>query len=92
MAEAWCLFDLANSKLSDAQKLTNEAHELLKEDLERVRQERAAFKEITKALNEVHFGSSGKLNVSGKIYKTTLSTLRKDPNSMPGAMFAVGMN
>ena len=82
------MFDVANSKLCDAQKLTIEAHELLKEDLESVRQERAAFEEITKALNEVHFGSSVKLNVGGKIYKTTLSTLLKDPNSMLTAMFS----
>ena len=88
MAEDLSSFDLANSKLSDAKKLTNEAHELLKEDLEKVRQERAAFEEITKTLNEVHFGSSVKLNVGGKIYKTTLATLRKDPNSLLSAMFS----
>ena len=88
MAEDLSLFDLANSKLSSAQKLTTEAHELLKEDLEKVRQERAAFEDLTKTLNEVHFGSSVKLNVGGKIYKTTLSTLRKDPNSMLSAMFS----
>ena len=88
MSEGLSSLDLANSKLSSAQKLTTEAHELLKEDLEKVRQERAAFEEITKALNEVHFGSSVKLNVGGKIYKTTLSTLRKDPNSMLSAMFS----
>ena len=34
MAEDLSLFDVANSKLSDAQKLTNEAHKLLKEDLD----------------------------------------------------------
>ena len=88
MAEDLSLFDVASSKLSDAQKLTIEAHELLKEDLERVRQERAAFEEITKTLKEVHFGRSVKLSVGGKIYKTTLSTLRKDPNSMLSAMFS----
>ena len=84
------MFDLANWKLSNAQKLTTEAHELLKEDVEKVKQERVAFEEITKTLNEVYFGSMAmvKLNVGGKIYKTTLATLRKDQNSMLSAMFS----
>ena len=81
-------FELASAKLSDAQKLTGEAHDLLKKDLEKVRREKAAFEEMTKTLNEVHFGSTVKLNVGGKIYKTTLDTLRKDPDSMLSAMFS----
>ena len=80
--------DLISAKMSDAQKLTGEVHDLLKQDLEKVRQEKAAFEEMTKTLNEVHFGSSVKLNVGGKIYKTTLDTLRRDPDSMLCAMFS----
>ena len=44
--------------------------------------------EITKTLNGVHLASTIKLNVGGKIYKTTLDTLRKDPDSMLCAMFS----
>lgn len=88
MADELRLFDLASVKLTDAQKLTGEAHELLKEDLEKVRREKAVFEELTKTLNEVHFGSTVKLNVGGKMYKTTLSTLRRDPDSMLCAMFS----
>ncbi|CAH3188931.1 unnamed protein product, partial [Porites lobata] len=82
------LFHLANAKLSDAQKLTDEAHDLLKQDLEKVREEKSNFEEMTKTLNQVHFASTVKLNVGGKIYKTTLNTLRKDPDSMLCAMFS----
>ena len=82
------LFELASAKLSDAQKLMAEARELLKQDLNNARQEKSAIEEITKTLNEVHFASKIKLNVGGKIYKTTLDTLRKDPDSMLCAMFS----
>lgn len=82
------LFDLASSKTSDAQRLMSEASDLLRQDLKNVRQEKLAFEEMIKTLNEVHFASTVKLNVGGKIYKTTLATLRKDPDSMLCAMFS----
>ncbi|XP_020609479.1 uncharacterized protein LOC110048052 isoform X3 [Orbicella faveolata] len=82
------LFELASAKLSDAQKLLAEARELLKQDLNNARQEKSAIEEITKTLNAVHFASTIKLNVGGKIYETTLDTLRKDPDSMLCAMFS----
>jgi len=53
-----------------------------------VRQEKSAFEELTKTLSQVHLSSTVKLNVGGKIYKTTLDTLRKDPDSMLCAMFS----
>ena len=70
------------------QKLIKEGRELLQQDLNNARQEKVAIEEITKTLNEVHFASTIKLNVGGKIYKTTLDTLRKDPHSMLCAMFS----
>ena len=82
------LFDLACAKISDTQKLTSEARELLKQDLDNVKEKKSAFEELTKTLNQVHFGSAVKLNVGGKIYKTTLDTLLKDPDSMLCAMFS----
>ena len=82
------LFELASAKLSDAQKLMAEARDLLRQDLNNARQEKSAIEEITKTLSEVHFASTIKLNVGGKIYKTTLDTLRKDPDSMLCAMFS----
>jgi len=60
----------------------------MEQDLDNVEREKSAIDEITKTLNEVHFASTIKLNVGGKIYKTTLDTLRKDPDSMLCAMFS----
>ena len=82
------LFDIACAKISDGQELITKGRELLKQDLENVRREKSAFEEMTKILSDVHFGSTVKLNVGGKIYKTTLDTLRKDPDSMLSAMFS----
>ena len=39
-------------------------------------------------MNDVHFPGTIRLDVGGKIYKTTLDTLRKDPDSMLYAMFS----
>ena len=83
---ALCLFELASAKLFDAQKLMAEARDLLREDPNNGRQEKPAIEEITKTMNEVHLASTIKLNVGGKIYETTLDTLRKDPDSMLCAM------
>ena len=82
------LFEVASEKIANAQKLMNEAKDLLKQDLDSARQEKAAIEEITKTLNQIHFASKIKLNVGGKIYKTTLDTLRKDSDSMLCVMFS----
>ena len=81
-------FELASAKITEAQKLMAEARDILKKDLNNARQEKTAIEEITKTLNQVHFASTIKLNFGGKIYKTTLDTLRKDPDSMLCAMFS----
>ena len=88
LSDAQKLMEVANAKLSDSQTLMAEACDLLKQDLNNARQEKSAIEEITKTLNEVHFASTIMLNVGGKIYKTTLDTLRKDPDSMLCAMFS----
>ena len=82
------LFELACAKVAEAYKLMNEARELVKQDLDNLKEEKTTFEKLSKTLDEVHFGSSVKLNVGGKIYKTTLDTLRKDPGSMLYAMFS----
>ena len=60
----------------------------MKQEAANLRKEREAFEEIRKKLEYVHFAKTVKLNVGGKIYKTSLETLRKDPDSMLAAMFS----
>ena len=43
---------------------------------------------MSKKLNQVHFSSTGKLDVGGQHFTTTVQTLTKDPNSMLAAMFS----
>ena len=87
-AEELSLIELASAKLADAQKLLAEARDLLKRDLNDARHKESAIEEITTTLNELHFANTIRLNVGGKIYETTLDTLRKDPDSMLCAMFS----
>ena len=83
-----CSFDLACPKVAEALQLMNEAPELVKQDLDNLKEEKSAFQKLTKTLDEVHFGSTVKLNVGGKICKTTLETPRNDPDSMLWVMFS----
>ena len=55
-------FDLACAKVAEALQLMNEAPELVKQDLDNLKEEK-----LTKTLDKVHFGSTVKLNVGGKI-------------------------
>ena len=45
-------------------------------------------KEVSKTLSNVHFGENVKIDVGGKIFKTSLKTLRKEPESVLASMFS----
>ena len=60
------LFDLACAKVAEAHKLMNEARELVKQDLDNLKEEKTAFEKLSKTLDEVHFGSSVKFSLRGR--------------------------
>ena len=82
------VFAEVTENIAAAQELMSQAQQQMEQEARSVHQERQEFEEIRKKLDRVHFESTVKLNVGGKIYKTSLETLRKDPNSMLAAMFS----
>ena len=52
------LFDLACAKVVEAHKLMNEARELVKQDLDNFKEEKSAFEKLSKTQDKVHFGSA----------------------------------
>ena len=82
------VFVKVTDSLSEAQRLMLNAQQLMEAEAEKLAQERKEFEEIRKKLDHVHFGKTVKLNVGGKIFKTSLETLCKDPRSMLAAMFS----
>ncbi|XP_078350446.1 uncharacterized protein LOC144635232 [Oculina patagonica] len=77
-----------NEGLTDAENYIKEACKILQKEAARLRQEREAFDSMSKKLDRVHFSSKINLDVGGHLFKTSVQTLTKDPNSMLAAMFS----
>ena len=77
-----------NQGLNDADYHIKEAFEILQREATRLRQEQEAIDAMSKKLEHVHFSSTINLNVGGHVFKTSVQTLTKDPNSMLAAMFS----
>ena len=77
-----------NQGLNDADYHIKEAFEILQREATRLRQEQEAIDAMSKKLEHVHFSSTVNLNVGGHVFKTSVQTLTKDPNSMLAAMFS----
>ena len=76
------------SKLDDAQQAVLELKSTMDEEASVLLEERAHFENMRKKLDNVHFKKHIKLNVGGQIYKTSIETLVRDPDSMLAAMFS----
>ena len=76
------------SMLDDAQNAVLALKSTMDEEASALREERAAFESMRKKLDSVHFEKHIKLNVGGQIFKTSIETLVKDPDSMLAAMFS----
>ena len=77
-----------NRGLADAENYIKEACEILQQEAARLHQEQEAIDAMSKKLEHVHFSSTINLNVGGHVFKTSVQTLTKDPNSMLAAMFS----
>ena len=72
----------------DAENYFRQACEIFQREATRVRQEQEAIDYMSRKLKHVHFSSTVNLNVGGHLFKTSVQTLTKDPNSMLAAMFS----
>ncbi len=77
--------DAENSR---GENFFSEACEIFEREATRVRQKQEAVDFMSKKLEHVHFPSTVNLNVGGHLFKTSVQTLTKDPNSMLAAMFS----
>ena len=76
------------SRLDDAQRAVQVLKSTLDEEAATLLEERAIFENMRRKLDSVHFKKHIKLNVGGQIFKTSIATLLKDPDSMLAAMFS----
>ena len=74
-------------KLDEAQSAILKLKETIDNEASTVREQRAQFEDMRKRL-DVHFKKHIKLNVGGQIFKTSIETLLKDPDSMFASMFS----
>ena len=75
------------SKLDEAHTAIIDLKEKMDNEAATLQKERSEFEFMRKKL-DVKFKKNIKLNVGGQIFKTSLETLRKDPDSMLAAMFS----
>jgi hypothetical protein len=76
------------AKLDDAQQAIQDLKCTMDEEASVLLEERATFEVMRKKLDNVHFKKHIRLNVGGQIFKTSIETLVKDPDSMLAAMFS----
>lgn len=76
------------AKLAEAHEAIAELNSTIDKETSILMTERAKFEVIRKKLDSVHFEKHVRLNVGGQIFKTSLATLLKDPDSMLAAMFS----
>jgi hypothetical protein len=76
------------AKLDDAQQAIQDLKCTMDEEASVLLEERSTFEVMRKKLDTVHFKKHIRLNVGGQIFKTSIETLVKDPDSMLAAMFS----
>ena len=74
--------------LQDAMEALDDGQVALTDDLSLLEKSKENFLRMSERLMDVHFAKTILLDVGGRIFKTNLSTLLKDPSSMLAAMFS----
>ncbi|XP_065060507.1 uncharacterized protein LOC135687784 isoform X1 [Rhopilema esculentum] len=74
--------------LEDAKKSLKEGQDALKNDINLLEESKENFLKMSERLQDVHFSEMIQLNVGGHIFKTSISTLQKYPNTILATMFS----
>ena len=69
----------SSEALGEVNRHIKKVFEILESEKEKLSKEMEAFDAVAKKLKSVHFSKMLKLNVGGKVFDTSLETLKKDP-------------
>ena len=69
----------SSEALDEVNRHIKKVFEILESEKEKLSKEMEAFDAVAKKLKSVHFSKMLKLNVGGKIFDTSLETMKSDP-------------
>lgn len=78
----------SSEALDEVNRHIKKVFEILESEKVKLSKEMEAFDAVAKKLKSVHFSKMLKLNVGGKVFDTSLETMKSDPGSMLYAMFS----
>ena len=84
--------DETRKELCSTEEKLNLFLNLLDTNLKELDEATKNYKKVSTKLSNVHFGENIKINVGGRIFKTSLKTLRKEPESVLALMFSEKFN
>jgi len=80
--------DEIRKELSSTEEKLNLFLNLLDANLKELDEATKNYKKVSTKLSNIHFGENIKIDVGGRIFKTSLKTLRKEPESVLALMFS----
>ena len=69
----------SSEALGEVNRHIKKVFEILESEKEKLSKEMEAFDAVAKKLKSVHFSKMLKLNVGGKVFDTSLETMKSDP-------------
>jgi len=83
-----CVVDETRKELCATEEKLKSFLNLLEANLKVMDEAKNYHNEVSKKLSNVHFGENVKIDIGGRIFKTSLKTLRKESDSVLASMFS----